>query len=56
MALAEQNPVARLDALVRLGEYAQEAPRAHSLLSHVARNDLDPEVKAAAEELLQHLE
>jgi hypothetical protein len=56
MALTEQDPVARLDALTHLGGYAQEDPRAHTILSHVARNDLDPQVKAAAEEILQNLE
>jgi hypothetical protein len=54
--LNEQNPLARLDTLTHLGGYAQEDPRAHTILSHVARNDLDPQVKAAAEEILQNLE
>ena len=56
LILNEQNPVARLDALARLGEYAQEDRRVQTLLSHVARNDFDPQVKAAAEEMLCNLE
>ena len=55
MAMDEQNPVGRLDALTRLGGYAHEDRRAQTLVSHVARNDLGPQIKAA-EELLQNLE
>ena len=54
--LNEQDPTERLDALTRLGGYAQEDPRVPSVLQQFAHTDPDPQVREAAGELLQKLE
>jgi hypothetical protein len=46
----------RVDAIARLGEYAQADPRVKGILSHLASHDGNPQVRAAAAEVLSGIE
>jgi hypothetical protein len=56
IALLDQDPLARLDAITQLGGYAQEDQRLKMILSQVADNDSNRQVQEAAKELLQNME
>jgi hypothetical protein len=46
----------RLEAIARLRQEAQENPQAREVLTHIARNDPNPQVRDAAAEGLRELE
>lgn len=46
----------RVDAIASLGGYAQTDPRVKGILSHLASNDSNPQVRAAAAEVLSGIE
>jgi hypothetical protein len=52
-AVSRAEPAVRIDAIARLGEYAQQDPRVEGILSHLAANDGSPQVQAAASEVLR---
>lgn len=56
IALLDQDPLARLDAITQLGGYAQEDQRVKAILSQVADSDSNQQVQEAAKELLQNME
>jgi hypothetical protein len=55
-AVSTAEPAVRIDAIARLGGYAQVDPRVESVLSHLASNDSNPRVQAAASEVLAGIE
>ena len=56
IALLDQDPLARLDAITQLGGYAQEDQRVKAILSQVADSDSNQQVQEAAKELLQNMQ
>ena len=46
----------RVDSIARLGGYVQADPRVKGILSHLASNDGNPQVRAAAAEVLSGIE
>jgi len=55
-AVSIAEPSVRIEAIARLGEYAQQDPKVEGVLSHLAANDTNPQVQAAASEVLAGLE
>ena len=56
IALYDQDHLERLDAITRLGGYAQEDQGIKMILSQVAESDSNQQVREAAKELLQNME
>jgi hypothetical protein len=56
IALLDQDPLARLDAITQLGGYAEEDQRVKMILHQVADSDSNQQVQEAAKELLQNME
>lgn len=46
----------RVNAIARLGDYAQADPKVEGVLSHLAANDGNPQVRAAAAEVLSGID
>jgi hypothetical protein len=55
-AVSIAEPAVRIDAITRLGGYAQQDPKVAGILSHLASNDSNPQVRAAASEVLAGIE
>jgi hypothetical protein len=56
LAMYDQDPSSRENAITYLQTRGQEDPRVFGTLAHVAQNDTNAQVKAAAAEALQQLE
>lgn len=56
IALLDQDPLTRLDAITQLGGYAREDQRVKMILHQVADSDSNQQVQEAAKELLQNME
>jgi hypothetical protein len=52
VAVGAERPSLRIEAIARLGAYAQADPKVEGILSHLASNDGNPQVRAAAAEVL----
>jgi hypothetical protein len=55
-AMNDDDLSVRLEAIARLKQDAQEDPRVKVTLSHIARNDSDPQVRDAASNALAEME
>ncbi|HJY82977.1 MAG TPA: HEAT repeat domain-containing protein [Candidatus Binatia bacterium] len=55
-AMNDDDLSVRLEAIARLKQDAQEDPRVKATLSHIARNDSDPQVRDAASNALAEME
>lgn len=55
-AVSTLDPSVRVEAIARLGEYVPADPRIEGILSHLAGHDNDPQVQAAASEVLAGIE
>ena len=51
-AVSTQAPAVRVEAIAQLGEYASADQRAADILSHLAANEREPQIQAAASEVL----
>ena len=55
-AVSTLDPSVRVEAIARLGGYAPADPKVEDILSHLAANDSNPQVQAAASEVLAGIE
>ena len=55
-AISTLEPSVRVEAVARLGGYAPADPKVEGILSHLASNDSNPQVQAAASEVLAGIE
>ena len=55
-AISTLEPSVRVEAVARLGGYAPADPKVEGILSHLAANDGNPQVQAAASEVLAGIE
>jgi hypothetical protein len=55
-AVSTEDPSLRVEAIAQLGERTQEYPKVEGLLSYLASNDNNPQVRAAASEVLTGIE
>ena len=55
-AVGTADPSLRIEAIAHLGGRAPEDPKVEGILSHLASNDSDPQVRAAASEVLAGIE
>ena len=55
-AVGTADPSLRIEAIAHLAGRAPEDPKVEGILSHLASNDSDPQVRAAASEVLAGME